>query len=464
MATVETAQAVSMERPSSQGSPRLFMLPFHGTGEDAQPSRAAPVAAAASNHPNDDSASSIDHVIDKKPTEAITKRQKAKRHCTKFKWWYLGGLLIFLIIFLPILFKVIIPSIVQKIVNKQSLSVESGVIRAVSPNELFVTLKTSLDTPLPATIDPFELGLYNKDSDDPSPFVQIQLPEAKINHNITVTVEEQTVNVLNENQLVWWFSNIFDQAETELSVSGKPKVSLGALKYEPKMDLTVKVPALNRLHGFTVEKLEFTGGQDGSSNNIKGKLNLPNAGVLTLGLGNLTLNIISGDITLGVVNVYNVELKPGNNTSDFDGEIYFDQLIPNLGALLDSQKDALTAGAIDLTVTGNSTIVNGQHIKYVESVLNKKIISTRIPILALAGDILSGILSSDSQSSLVNVIGNVFGNSSLLESTWSHWSKGQTGGSSKSQSTTKKRDAPHFSLVKNLVRMSVRASLKASIR
>lgn len=79
------------------------MLPFHGTGEDAQPSRAPPVAAAASNHPNDDSASSIDHVIDKKPTEAITKRQKAKRHCAKFKWWYLGGLLIFLIIFLPIL-------------------------------------------------------------------------------------------------------------------------------------------------------------------------------------------------------------------------------------------------------------------------------------------------------------------------------------------------------------------------
>ncbi|CAG9950118.1 unnamed protein product [Clonostachys rosea f. rosea IK726] len=135
--------------------------------------------------------------------------------------------------------------------------------------------------------------------------------EAKVNHNTTVTVEEQTVNVLNENQLVGGFSNIFDQAETELSLSGDPKVSLGALNYEPKMDLTVKVPALNRLHGFTVEKLEFTGGQDGSSNNIKGKLNLPNAGVLTLGLGNLTLNIISGDITLGVVNVYNVELKPG---------------------------------------------------------------------------------------------------------------------------------------------------------
>ncbi|CAH0047055.1 unnamed protein product [Clonostachys solani] len=464
MATVETAQAVSMERPSSQGSPRLFMLPFHGTSEDAQPSRASAAVATASNHSNDDSASSIDHVMDKKPTKTITKRQKAKRHCAKFKWWYLGGLLIFLVILLPILFKVIIPAIVQKIVNNQGLPVESGVIRAVSPDELSVTLKTSLDTPLPAMINPFEMNLYNKDSDDPSPFVKIQLPKVKVNHNTTVTVEEQTVKVLNEKQLVWWFSNIFDQAETELSLSGRPKVSLGALNYEPKMDLTVKVPGLNRLQGFTVEKLEFTGGQDGSSKNIRGKLILPNAGVLTLGLGNLTLNIISGDVHLGVVNVYNVELKPGNNTNDFDGEIYLDQLIPNLGALLDSQKDALTVGAIDLIVTGNSTIVNGQHIKYVESVLNNRIISTRIPIMTLAGDILSGILSSDSQSSLVNVIGNVFGNSSLLESTWSHWSKDQTGDSSESQPTEKKRDAPQFSLVQNLVRMSVRASLKASIR
>ncbi|VUC27316.1 unnamed protein product [Clonostachys rosea] len=463
MATVETAKAVSMERPLSQGSPRLFMLPFHGTDEDGQPSRAS-AAVAASNHSNDDSASSIDHVMDKKPTNTITRRQKAKRHCVKFKWWYLGGLLIFLIIFLPILFKVIIPAIVQKIVNNQSLPVESGLIRAVSPDELFITLKTSLDTPLPATINPFELSLYNKDSGDPSSFVNIQLPKTKVNHNTTVTVEEQTVKVLNENQLVWWFSNIFDQAETELSLSGQPKVSLGALNYQPKMDLTVNVPALNRLQGFTVEKLEFAGGQDGSDNNIKGKLNLPNWGVLTLGLGNITLNVISGDVDLGIVNVYNVELKPGNNTYDFDGEIYLDQLIPNLGALLDSQKDALAVGAIDLTVTGKSTIVNGQHIKYVESVLNKKTISTRIPIMTLAGDILSGILSSDSQSSLVNVIGNVFGNSSLLESTWSHWSKDQTGDSSESQASNKKRNAPHLSLVKNLVRMSVRASLKASIR
>ena len=34
---------------------------------------------------------------------ALTKREKAKRHCSRFKWWYVAGVVIFLAILLPIM-------------------------------------------------------------------------------------------------------------------------------------------------------------------------------------------------------------------------------------------------------------------------------------------------------------------------------------------------------------------------
>jgi hypothetical protein len=51
-----------------------------------------------------DESSSIDHVQEKTPAVIpLTKRQKVKRHCGRFKWWYLGVGLVILIILLPLL-------------------------------------------------------------------------------------------------------------------------------------------------------------------------------------------------------------------------------------------------------------------------------------------------------------------------------------------------------------------------
>jgi hypothetical protein len=57
---------------------------------------------AQAQAPADDASS--DHLVQEKtPKESIGKRQKVKRHCWRFKWWYPLGLIIFLAIFLPIL-------------------------------------------------------------------------------------------------------------------------------------------------------------------------------------------------------------------------------------------------------------------------------------------------------------------------------------------------------------------------
>jgi hypothetical protein len=414
----------------------------------------------------DDDASSADQVEDKAPPEpTLTKWQKIKRHVIRFRWFYLVGIIVLLAILLPILFKVILPIIVQNVLNSQSLPIKGGALRAVSPRELSMTLDTSLDTPIPATIDAVRLSLYNKDTEPFSPFAALDFPESKVNHVTGVSIVNQSVAIADEAELVTWFDQVFDQPEVALSVRGKPTVRLGALSYHPDLDLTVQVPALNYLAGFGVVDLAFDLPADDQGRNMRGHLNLPNSGVLTLGLGNLTFNLLVGDVKLGVINLYDLDLKPGNNSCPFDGEFYFDQLVPNLAAILASQADALAAGAIELTATGNATVVNGEHIKYLEAVLNKKKLKTRVPLMTLLIDVFSGMIQSDGASSIGDALGNVFGNTTLLEGALNKASSATTSTSTSSSSSSantrrrskkSKRTSPSASLMMNAIRLASR--------
>lgn len=124
-----------------------------------------------------------------------------------------------------------------------------------------------------------------------------------------------------------------------------------------------------------------------------------------------------------MITVYNVVLPPGNNTRDFDGTIYLDVIGSNLGPILASQAKALAKGMIEITASGNSTIVNGEHIKFVEQVLNSKRVSSSISVVTLLSDVLSGFIGGGSNSSanIVDVLGAVLGNSTFIQEVAGHW-------------------------------------------
>ncbi|KAI0477339.1 hypothetical protein GGR56DRAFT_402696 [Xylariaceae sp. FL0804] len=384
--------------------------------------------------------SSDDHVQEKEEAAVpLNKRQKVKRHCGQFWLWYLIGSIIFLAIFLPILFEVIIPAIVQRIVSQQALPVNGGSFIAISPNQLNVSLSTSLNTPLPAVIEPTTLFLYNKNTTDFSPFLNITLPKQHVDGKTTVNVDGQVVTITNETELVKWFNNVFDLAESDLSVRGKSSVHLGALHSKAKIDKTVEVQSLNQLSGFGIQDLELVLPAASNGTNIQGTLNLPNWGSLTIGLGDVALNLMAGGVRIGLIHIDNVSLPPGNNTCYFTGKVFFGTVIQNIGTILTSQASALSNGNIELVATGNATTVNGQHIPFVEAILNNKQVSSTTPIVKLLGDVVSSFTGGGggvSGASLTTLVGDVFGNSTLLEDILDNWNTTSTTTTSASTSSS----------------------------
>ncbi|KAI1658839.1 hypothetical protein F4813DRAFT_30981 [Daldinia decipiens] len=368
-----------------------------------------------------DETSSADHVTEKTPVAALlTKKQKFKRHCRRFWWWYLIGLIIFLAIFLPILFLVIIPAIVQRILDNQKMPVTGGAFVAITPEKLNISITTSLDTPLPAAIDPVTLLMYNHETPTFSPFVNITLPPLHIDGETEIVLADQTVMITNETELITWFGNVFDQPKVALSTRGDAKIHLGALHSNGYIDKTVEVPSLNKLSGFAIEHMKLLYPALDNGTNIQGTLNLPNWGALTLGIGNLSLNLMAGDLRIGLITIYEVLLPPGNNSRYFNGELYLDVLMQNIGTILSAQSDALNDGNVQIDATGNATVVNGQHIRFIEAVLNHRRVASTIPVTKLIGDLVSSF-TNGSQVSIPDLLDDVFGNSTLIQEALSHW-------------------------------------------
>ncbi|KAF3024212.1 hypothetical protein E8E14_010710 [Neopestalotiopsis sp. 37M] len=401
-----------------------------GRGENAPAATAAGTTGAVATA---DDSSSVDHVQEKAPPVVpLTKRQKVKRHCGKFKWWYLAAALILLAILLPILFLVILPAIVQRIVNDQTLPVNGGSFIAMSPTQMSVSLNTSLDTPLPANLDPLTLQLYNHETPDFSPFISLDLPAVHIDGNTNIIVTNQTVTITNQTELEYWFNNVFDDAQTSMSVRGDATVRLGALHSKAHIDKTLSVYSLNQLNGFGILELSLIYPALENGTNIQGTLNLPNWGALTLGLGDVSLNLYSGDVRLGLITIFNVLVPPGNNTLNFSGEVFLHDLVANFGKVLDAQADALNEGKIQIDATGNATVVDGVHIPFVEHILNNKRVTSYTSVIKLASDVINS-LTGGGNASVVDVLGEVLGNNTLIEQAVGHWNATQSAASQKTR-------------------------------
>jgi hypothetical protein len=108
--------------------------------------------------------------------------------------------------------------------------------------------------------------------------------------------------------------------------------------------------------------------------------------------GNVTLNLKVGDLILGNATILNTMLKPGNNSVYTRGIVDIKTGLKNIEQLIYAEADALKRGNIAVSASGNSTIFDGKHIDYYETVLNDLTIDAEMPITSLLIDSLGGLV------------------------------------------------------------------------
>ncbi|KAK8115368.1 hypothetical protein PG999_007437 [Apiospora kogelbergensis] len=319
----------------------------------------------------------------------VGKRAKVRRHCARFWWCYAIAVIIFAAIMLPVLFLKIIPAVAQRVVDNTDLPIKSVTFKAVSSDLIQISLTTSLDMPkgLNVGLDPFSLYMYNPGTEGGFyPYLSLDMKALSLSGNTEISVQDQMLPVSNHTEFNSWLNRTFVNNTTEISVRGDTTAHLGALKMGIHLAKTVPLAGLRKLDGMKLEGMKLVLPPEADGTNMVGNFTLPNwSQVLTLDLGDITLDVLAGETVVGNATMRDVVLPPGNTTLPFRGRLSVPTLVDNFGGLLSSQGAALGRGRLTLGLRGGRVEVLGD---VVDSVASRNSTASLPGLLGLAGDVL----------------------------------------------------------------------------
>ncbi len=93
-----------------------------------------------------------------------------------------------------------------------------------------------------------------------------------------------------------------------------------------------------------------------------GTVHIPNPSVMTLDLGNVTMNLAVAGKSIGYSLMPNLVLRPGENNVPMQAHV--DQ-----AAILTMVLNTYKNGVLPLEIVGNSSIKNGEHLMYYEEAI-----------------------------------------------------------------------------------------------
>lgn len=130
------------------------------------------------------------------------------------------------------------------------------------------------------------------------------------------------------------------------------------------------ITGLNHLSGLNISDIKILSGareilSDGS--NMIGRVHIPNPSVMTLDLGNVTMNLAVAGTAIGYSLLPDLVLRPGDNNVPMQAHV--DQ-VKILGMVLSTYKN----GVLPLEIVGNSSIKNGEHLVYYEEAIKANLI------------------------------------------------------------------------------------------
>lgn len=268
-------------------------------------------------------------------------------------------------------------------------------LRLASADKVAVGVSTAVNMPkgVKASVDSFTLTLRNPGTQGGFyPYLNLPVPAMTVDGNTDLDLPEQTLRIANTTAVTEFLDRTVTSKSTQVGIRGETLVRLGALQFPIRVDRTLSLAALNNLEGLAIDDIDLVLPPEWDGTNLRGNITIPNRSGLALDLGDVMFNILAGEEAIGVVALAALALAPGTQSRPFAGTLFIDRALTYLGPLLQRQAGALASGHMTLNVSGNATVVRGQHVGYVEAVLARARIPADVPVMKLVGQLLHGVL------------------------------------------------------------------------
>lgn len=271
---------------------------------------------------------------------------------------------IVVIVVVPIIY-VAIPKKAQKDLNKSTLEVTSQEVTSPTADGIHLKLVSvaKSSSSFHPTIDGFQasLSLENKD-----PFIVIDIPETKAEAETNIVVE-QSLKFASMDRFVEYNKVVMGTESFSVFLKGKTKIrqsGLQAISVDYNKKVTMK--GLNKLSGLTITNLTILSGRENlqsDGTNMLGLALIPNPSVMTLSLGNVTMNLSVDNTPIGTTLLPDLILRPGNHSYPMRSRV--DQLAV-IQLITAKYKNAV----LPIDILGNSSVIgDGVHLTYFEQAI-----------------------------------------------------------------------------------------------
>ncbi|OCL01806.1 hypothetical protein AOQ84DRAFT_204035 [Glonium stellatum] len=303
-------------------------------------------------------------------------RPRAKNHCRKF-WWCdcLVLAVIVLVIILPIIY-VGIPQKAQHDVNASTLEIQEQTVSDPTSSAVHLKLVSVArsDSSFHPTLDAFQAALFLEDT-EPNiiPFGYVEIPKTAVEHETTITVD-QTLNVTNMDQFIAYNKVVMNSDEFRIAIRGRTGLhQKGLSKINVDYNKVVTMKGLNKLSGFNITEIRVLSTPESDGSNMNGTVSIPNPSVLTIDLGNVTMDLSVQGMPIGQSLLPDLVLKPGTNVVPMRSTV-------NQSVVIEMITSSFKNGILPLDIVGNSSISNGQHLGYYEAAIKANTLHVNLDV------------------------------------------------------------------------------------
>ncbi|KAJ5887533.1 hypothetical protein N7495_007574 [Penicillium taxi] len=291
-------------------------------------------------------------------TPTPPRRSCSSKMSAHMKKYWLLHLVVFCLGFLTIaliMVYVAYPAIAQHDVNASTLAISRMIVADPTPNSVVLSLDQQVGSK--SAFHP-DMGEFKADIElmgAPSPFASIVVPHLHVRDEVAANIVEQFLDLYSTYEFAEYSKAIMLNEEVTLIIKGRPHLKLGALP-SIKISYQKTVVMKGKLH--VVDYHLDLGSKDG--NNMFGHAYIPNPTVMTIAMGNITLNLFLEGTFIGNSYMNNIVLKPGNNTVPMVSSVNAMQILEFMASTNNTYHD----GVVPFLVTGNSSVYHGVELPY----------------------------------------------------------------------------------------------------
>ncbi|KAL1988072.1 hypothetical protein VTN96DRAFT_1103 [Rasamsonia emersonii] len=287
------------------------------------------------------------------------------------KWWWLHLLVlivIVLVITLPVVY-VAYPRIAQHDVDASTLNITQLVITDPTPDSIHVTQTQVLGNKAAyhPTIYAFNATISMVGA--AAPIATALVPQIQANDGQIIHVD-QVLQLSDASAMADFSKAMLNNEAVELNFYGRPDLKEGGLpKKVVTFNKTVTLRGLNGLKGFNITSSNITSVKTDGTAMMSGTVYIPNPSVLTVAMGNITLDLSANGTHIGQSFLNDLTLVPGDNTVPMTSNVNLTQATR-----------FLKGNVLTIDIRGNKSEYNGQEIPYFSQALASNQLTTQLNI------------------------------------------------------------------------------------